>query len=75
MTEYWIPMILDFNQSYLIKDTLEKKHKKTHSLFLCNLSISRVFDCFTAANIIVKMPKIDTLDALGDDMTLILNTL
>ena len=23
MTEYWIPMILDFNQSYLIKDSLE----------------------------------------------------
>ena len=40
MTEYWIPMILDFNQSYLIKDSLE--NKKIHSLFLCNLSVFRV---------------------------------
>ena len=50
MTEYWIPMILDFNQSYLNVDTLDK-NKKTHSLFLCNSSISRVFDSFTAAEI------------------------
>ena len=50
MTEYWIPMILDFNQSLNI-DTLEKKQKKAY----CNWSVSLVFDSFTAADIIVNL--------------------
>ena len=59
MTEYWIPMILDFNQSLNI-DILEKTKKKAY----CNWSVSLVFDSLTAADILCHYSKIILQDAL-----------